>query len=127
MKKNRRKTGIIGHFEDQRIDPRYSPGVDYGATAKILLVHKSWKILWRKGHPYWQGLYMGPAYAPARLEVRDDGDRLLFHMGRDLIQGGRLTIARLAAVLPEIRKVIDLPGLRKEHLDLKKTFVVDRA
>jgi len=119
---------IVGHFEEQRIESRYSPGggVDYGATGKILLIYKKKRLLWRKGHQYWSGLYMPWSYAPARLEVQEEGDRIRTH-GEDVLEGGRLTAARLKKALPKIRKIFELPGLRIKHFDLKKTFVVARV
>lgn len=119
---------IVGHFEEQRIEPRYSPGggVDYGAEGKILLLHGKRRLLWRKGHQYWSGLYMPWSYAPARLEIRIDGDRIRIG-GEDILEGGRLTLARIKGVLPKVRKLMGLPGLRAAQLDLKKTFVVTRV
>jgi len=120
---------IVGHFEEQRVEPRYSPGggVDYGAEGKILLVYRGKRVLWRKAHKYWSGLYMPWSYAPVRLEIRDGNNERLRIFGEDVLSGRRLTRDRIAKVLPKIRKLLDLPGLRIKHFDLKKTFVVVRV
>lgn len=119
---------IVGGFVDQMVESRFSPGggVDYGAEGKILVIYRKKRLLWRKGHNYWSGLYMPWSYAPARLEIQIEGDRIRLG-GQDILEGGRLTLDRIVGALSKIRKLLDLRDLRIKHFDLKKTFVIKRV
>lgn len=115
---------------DQETANHHSGGVDYGSRGLVLIRTPRHLLVWRKPGSVWSGIGMPHSYVPAYLHViRNKEDAHSYGNigsvgGRDMLKGGRLTMERLAKVLPELKKIMRLPLLTMAQIDLKKTLVV---
>lgn len=118
-----------GRFVQQEIAPQHDDGVDWSGRGKILVRTAQRRLVWRGGRRYFGGIGIR-AYAPAALQViafPEYARNMADFSSRELFEGGRLTRPRVEAALPEIRKLMMLPELSMEQIDLKATFVVEGA
>lgn len=115
-----------GQWIEQEVAAQVDGGCDHGATGKVLVRFGEVRLIWRKGSLYWNGIGMPYSYAPASLEVIGSEEHKNFSgMSKEVEPcGGRLTLKRIREALPEIRKLMKLPGLDIRHFDLKRTYVV---
>ncbi len=104
------------------IEPRESRGVDHGAAGIVLVRHGGRRLVWRRGCQYWQGIAMGPAYAPAHLEVLGEEAGAL---GITIYEGGRLSRSQLQKNIKKIRVALNLHELRAIDIPTRTTLVLD--
>ena len=116
---------IIGHFQERMIAPQHTDGHDWHNTGTILLIQGKKRLVWRKAGRHWSGIGMQSSH-PASLDALGVKGAYNSSTVTDIIEGGRLSRKRLEGLLPKLREVLELPALSMEHLDTKKTFVVDR-
>lgn len=116
-------------YTTQERAPQYGSGVDWSASGTVLIRTKERWLVWRKSGSCWAGIGMDRSYVPTRLHVVLASDARvgsyddLSITGADLMSGGRLSRKRLATVMPQIRKLMRLPTLKLDQIDLKRTLV----
>jgi hypothetical protein len=117
-----------GHFvEPQEIAPQVERGCDHSNTGIVLVRFGKFKLVWRKGGGVWNGIGMGRRYAPCSLQVLGAGTGLGGGMGEDIFEGGRLGMYRIAPEIKKIRGFMGLPDLDVQHINFKKTYIVEEA
>lgn len=114
-----------GKFADtQEIAPQVEGGCDYSAKGVVLVRGKLSKLVWRKGGGVWDGIGFPRRYAPCSLQVIYLESKRIANT-QYIFEGGRLSQKRIASSIGQIRTAMGLPDLGVEHIDPKKTFVVD--
>lgn len=113
-------------IEPQEIAPQHQGGCDYSRSGLVLVRYGDTKLVWRKPGSVWSGIGMPRSYCPAELHVVG-GDMRLFSLESTLFEGGRLAMHRIKPEIKKIRKLMKLPKLGMEHIDLKKTYLVEKA
>lgn len=119
-------------LEDQRIEPRRTQpfgGVDHGSKGKILAEIREgneiqYRLVWFKGYKTATcGIRgFGHEYVPASLRIIDRIGMTV--PGSDLLEGGRLTSARLDACASKIDQTI---GIEISCLlEREKTLIIVR-
>jgi len=94
---------------------RLDGGCDYGTEGVVLLYHRARpgdspiRVVWRKGHTGWVSRGSS-GYYKAQLELHLPGETI----ARTILDGGRLTQARLDEAWREIEERTGLYGLRLE-------------
>lgn len=114
--------------EPQEIAPQVEGGCDYSKKGIVLVRFGKTKLVWRKGGGVWNGNGMPQRYMPCSLQVINtvvdgkvwDGTKYLF-------EGGRLAMHRVAPDIKKIREFMKLPSLDVQHINFKKTYVVEEA
>jgi hypothetical protein len=117
---------VKGHFaESQEIAPRVEGGCDHDGEGLVLVRYGKLKLVWRLGRSVWSGIGFPRSYVPAELQLIGGGTGYGEIATKTIFEGGRLSKKRLVAALEEIREATEIHGLQAEHLDPKRTFVVE--
>ena len=118
------KGAFIG---EQEIAPQYANGVDHSSKGVVLVRSSKSLLIWRKSGKCWAGIGMEPNYVPVRLQVTAVRDPKNYSgiKGTEIFRGGRLRKDRIAAEMKKIREAMELPSLDIQHIDPKRTYVVE--
>ncbi len=118
-----------GHFaEVQEVAPQYWRGVDHSSKGVVLVRSKYALLVWRRSGKCWAGIGMEPSYVAVRLQiVATDDPKSYDHIKAiEIFRGGRLRKDRIAAEIKKIREAMALPDLDLQHIDPKRTYVVEK-
>lgn len=80
-------------------------GTDYGATGFIIILHGTFRVVWRPGSTIWAGIGR-TAYSPACLQAEDITRR---RGATEFLSGGRLSEERWFSVRKKLAEFLEVP------------------